>query len=283
MKDIDYIVTRMSKDEIPVAIAYAFQEGWNPGRHDHECFYQADPQGFFAGKLNGHIVAVGSAVVYDDDYSFCGFYIVDPKHRNEGYGLALAESTLHYIGSRNAGLDAVVPMIKKYERFGFKLAHHNARYTGLNLPLKPSKNQDIIPLSDVSFEHLCEYDRHYFPAERPSFLRCWTNQTGGMSLGYVNHGQLLGYGVIRECYQGYKIGPLFADSPDIADDLFNHLALHAKDHPVIIDIPECNPHALDLVARYPLEKGFVTARMYLKNPLMIDMENVYGITSFELG
>jgi GNAT superfamily N-acetyltransferase len=283
MMDLDYIVTRMSKDEIPIAIAYALQEGWNPGRHDHECFYQADPRGFFAGKLNGKIIAVGSAVVYDDHYAFCGFYIVDPNHRTEGYGLALAKSTLDYVGSRNAGLDAVLPMIEKYERFGFKQAYRNARYTGINLPVNPRKNSDIIPLSDVSFEHLCAFDRHYFPAERRSFLRCWANQPGSLSLGYVNHGQLLGYGVIRECFESYKIGPLFADSPDIADDLFNQLVLHAKDQPVSIAIPECNSHALDLVARYPLEKGVTTARMYLKNPLMIDMENVYGITSFELG
>lgn len=283
MMDIDYIITRMSKDEIPIAVAYALQEGWNPGCHDHECFYQADPRGFFAGKLNGKIIAVGSAVVYDEHYSFCGFYIVDPNYRGEGYGLALAKSTMDYIGSRNAGLDGVLSMVEKYERFGFKVAYHNARYTGINLPIKASKNQDIIPLSDVSFEHLCEFDRHYFPAPRPSFLRCWINQKGGLSLAYVNHGQLLGYGVIRECYQGYKIGPLFADSPDIAEELFKQLALHANNQPVTMDIPECNPHALDLVARYPMEKGFATARMYLNNPLMIDMNNVYGISSLELG
>ena len=33
-------------------------------------------------------------------------------------------------------------------------------------------------------------------------------------------GELVGYGVLRECHQGYKIGPLFADDEDVADSLF---------------------------------------------------------------
>ena len=31
--------------------------------------------------------------------------------------------------------------------------------------------------------------------------------------------KLQGYGVIRKCYQGYKIGPLFADNAKIAETL----------------------------------------------------------------
>ncbi|MFW2572415.1 GNAT family N-acetyltransferase, partial [Legionella sp. 29fVS95] len=56
----NYLVERMEKDEVNIAIDWAANEGWNPGLHDAECFYQADPHGFFAGKLNGKIIAVGS-------------------------------------------------------------------------------------------------------------------------------------------------------------------------------------------------------------------------------
>ncbi|QDP72315.1 hypothetical protein FOG18_06970 [Legionella israelensis] len=60
----NYKIERMSKEEVEMVIHWAASEGWNPGLHDADCFYQTDPSGFFAGKLDGEIIAVGSAVVY---------------------------------------------------------------------------------------------------------------------------------------------------------------------------------------------------------------------------
>lgn len=279
----NYIITRMSKEEVPVAIAWAKQEGWNPGLHDGQCFYQADPHGFFVGKLDGKIIAVGANVIYDTHFAFFGLYIVDAAYRGHGFGLALTKAMLAYSGSRNVGLDGVVSMLKKYEGMGCKLAYNNARYCGTRLLTMPAKNQAIIPLSQINFKQLTIYDRHHFPAPRDAFLTCWINQKGGKSLAYLHEGKLLGYGVIRRCYQGFKIGPLFADNPSVANELFVHLASHANGQSVCLDIPECNPHATDLIKRHQLEKVFETARMYLKSPPVIALKQIYGITSFELG
>nr|WP_232220763.1 hypothetical protein [Legionella tunisiensis] len=46
----NYLVERMNKDEVNIAIAWAANEGWNPGLHDAECFYQTDPHGFLLGS-----------------------------------------------------------------------------------------------------------------------------------------------------------------------------------------------------------------------------------------
>lgn len=279
----DYRITTMTKDEIPTAIAWAKAQGWNPGLHDGECFYQTDPHGFFAGKLDGKIIAMGSAVIYDDQFAFCGFYVVEPAYRGQGYGLALTKARLAYVGERNAGIDGVIPMIPKYERLGYKLAYNNARYCVRKLSKKPQKNAAIIPLSQVDFAELCAYDRLHFPAPRPTFLNCWIKQKGGKSLAYVENGQLLGYAVIRPCFEGFKIGPLFANRASIAEELFIHLVDHAKGQAVYLDIPECNQQAVNLVKRYQLEKVFATARMYLKTNPQVNMDEIYGITTFELG
>lgn len=66
----DYLIETMNQDEVNLAITWAAQEGWNPGIHDATCFYQTDPHGFFAGKLNGKTIAIGSAVIYDDFFAF---------------------------------------------------------------------------------------------------------------------------------------------------------------------------------------------------------------------
>lgn len=45
------IISRMNHNEIRYAIDWAAKEGWNPGLHDAECFYLADPEGFLWGDL----------------------------------------------------------------------------------------------------------------------------------------------------------------------------------------------------------------------------------------
>lgn len=279
----NYTIARMRKNEIPIAIAWAKREGWNPGLHDGECFYQTDPHGFWVGKLEGKIIAVGANVIYDAHFAFYGLYIVDPVYRGHGFGFALTQALRAYAGSRNVGLDGVVSMLKKYERLGYKLAYNNARYCGSGQFPVPAENQAIIPLSQVNFKDLTTYDRYHFPAPRDSFLNCWINQKGSKCVAYYQNSELLGYGVIRPCYQGFKIGPLFANNPSIANELFLHLASHANGQFIYLDIPECNSQATDLVKRYKLEKVFETARMYLKSPPVIAIEQIYGITSFELG
>ncbi|WED42447.1 GNAT family N-acetyltransferase [Legionella cardiaca] len=278
-----YEVARMTKDEVYYAIEWAAREGWNPGLHDADCFYQTDPHGFFVGKLDGKIIAVGSAVIYDDQFAFCGFYIVEQAYRGQGYGLALTKARLDYVDGRNAGIDGVIQMVDKYARLGYKIAHNNGRYAGKLLSTREKKNQHIISLADVDFDQLLKYDRKHFPASREIFLKCWIEQPEGASLGYVSQGELKGFGVIRACQTGFKIGPLFADTPTIAENLFLNLVNYTQGKEFYLDIPENNPHAKALVQHYQLGKVFETARMYLKEEPPLPIDQIYGITSFELG
>ena len=45
MKDIQF--RTMMREEVSTAVAWAASEGWNPGLADAECFFTADPEGFF--------------------------------------------------------------------------------------------------------------------------------------------------------------------------------------------------------------------------------------------
>lgn len=48
----DYHIKTMIREQLDLAIDWAAAEGWNPGLHDAESFYVADPEGFFMGFLN---------------------------------------------------------------------------------------------------------------------------------------------------------------------------------------------------------------------------------------
>jgi GNAT superfamily N-acetyltransferase len=277
-----FTIERITEDEMKIIIDWAAKEGWNPGLHDGDCFYQADPHGFFAGKLNGEIIAVGSAVIYDENFAFCGLYIVKPEYRNQGFGIKLTEERLNYVANRTTGIDGVLNMTEKYTIIGYTTAHKNIRFMTngkFNFPIP----KQIVDLNQVSFQELQDYDRRYFPAPRPSFLQCWISQPKSFALGYLENKKLAGYGVIRKCQEGYKIGPLFADHYQIAEILFQALLTKAQEPPFYLDIPEPNVDAKKLVKQYQMSEVFATARMYRNGQPNLDLSCVYGITSFELG
>ncbi len=278
----DLIVRNMTQDECRLAVEWAAREGWNPGMKDAECFYAADPKGFFIALLNGEPAGCLSAVAYDDHFGFAGLYMVKEEMRHQGIGHKLIEQASAYMGSRTVGNDAVVTQQETYRKYGFQLAYRNIRYCGI-ASSAVMHDPEIQDLRDMPFSRLAAYDRVMFPAERTAFLRCWIGQNEGAALGCMKHGKLSGYGVIRKCRRGYKIGPLFADDEEIADRLFRSLTGKIRGDEFFFDIPEPNPGARALIQRYGMNMVFETARMYSGPVPSLPLEKIFGVTSFELG
>jgi hypothetical protein len=127
------------------------------------------------------------------------------------------------------------------------------------------------------------YDRRFFRAPRMEFLRAWLGADRRQAFVYVEDGRLGGYCVIRACRVGYKIGPLFADTPMAAEALFEAAVSHAEKGQVSIDVPEPNAAARELASRHGLSPAFETARMYKGRAPVLPLQHVYGVTTLELG
>ena len=274
------IIRNMTRGELDIAVAWAAQEGWNPGLHDAEAFWAADPEGYFVAELGGEVVASISAVAYDESFGFMGFYIVKPGYRDQGIGIRLFHAARDYLGNRNTGGDGVVERLEDYAREGLFDAYRNIRYEGIGTQESFEKVSDI---ADISFSDLLAYDRQMFPADRENFLRHWVVQPEGAALCALHDGCMAGYGVIRACHTGYKIAPLFADSPEIADNLFKALSSKAAGNPIFLDIPMPNSAALLLAKRHNMKPVFETGRIYSSTPPKLPLDRIFGVTSFELG
>jgi GNAT superfamily N-acetyltransferase len=276
----ELVIKTMGRPDLDVAIQWASHEGWNPGLHDADAFYHADPSGFFAGFVSGVPVACISSVAYDYSFGFLGLYIVKPEFRSKGFGIKIWERALEYLGGRNIGLDGVVAREADYEKYGFKFAYRNLRFAG-SAPAR-GNSSNIVDLKDLETKQVIQYDSQMFPAKRDNFLSRWIRPRGGKALGYISGGRLEGYGVLRPCISGFKIGPLFADGKEIAQELLSGLASHANGQ-VFIDVPEPNQHAVDLAKRNGMKNVFETARMYNRNIPRLPLERIYGVTTLELG
>ncbi len=271
------------RSEIDIAVRWAAKEGWNPGLYDADCYYSGDPEGFLVGFLDTEAIATISAVRYGNTFGFIGFYIVREAYRDRGYGIRIWNAALDRLKGRNIGLDGVVAQQGNYAKSGFKLAYRNIRYEGRTGGKTPHHPQ-VVELSTLPINVFDAYDQPFFPDIRTSFIRSWINQPESVALGFADGRTLTGYGVIRRCRSGYKIGPLLADDPETAEILFLSLQSRAvARQPLFLDVPEVNGPSVLLAEGKHMKVVFETARMYTGEPPNIPLDRFYGVTSFEVG
>lgn len=280
---MSYAIRAITKNELELPLEWAAKEGWNPGLSDADAFYAIDHSGFFMGFLGDEPIASLSAVSYGPMFGFLGLYIVKPEYRGKGYGWKLWQEVLKHLPTQNIGLDGVVAQQENYKKSGFRLAYRNIRYEGRGTKESIADPQ-MVSIDDIPVKQLLDYDQSIFLLPRKEFLSRWVNLPKSLAIGYMSGKELKGYGVIRPCRVGYKIGPLFADSKQIAEVLLNRLLTFAgPDSPVFLDVPEVNKESVNLAVAYGMKPMFETARMYTKEFPKAPLHKIFGITTFEVG
>lgn len=275
------IIRNATRGEMIFFVDVAKNEGWNPGLEDASPFFDTDPDGFFVALLDGKIIGSISAVAYNSHFGFMGFYIILPEFRGQGYGYQLWSHAIRYLGNRTIGLDGVVEQQNNYAKSGFQFAYNNIRFAG---KLKKTHgNPHLKEVGASSFDALIDYDASIFCFKRERFLKKWLTMANSHTLMKRANDEILGYGVVRRCYNGFKIGPLFANDAPTAQELFEGLVHSAGEGMIFLDVPQINSEAMKLAEIYHLKPSFQTARMYKGAAPKQELEKVFGVTSFELG
>jgi GNAT superfamily N-acetyltransferase len=224
-----------------------------------------------------------SVVKYGADFAFLGLYIVHPAHRGKGYGKAIWDAGIASAEGRTIGLDGVPAQQDNYRKSGFALACRSARWSGTLRGLVTTRSY-VRPVTDADFEAVAAFDRRYFPAERRNFLAAWLAPSASRQTeAFFEDGRVRGYGTIRRCIDGWKIGPLFAETPSIAEALLAALVTPAGTDPVSMDVPAPNDAAVALVGRLGFKPAFETARMYRGRPPEFALDGVFATSTLELG
>jgi Acetyltransferase (GNAT) domain len=269
----------MDRSELELALDWAADEGWNPGLHDGVAFAAADPAGMFVGVVDGEPVATIACVRYGEEYGFVGLYIVRPDARGEGFGLELWRAGHAHLGERVSGLDAVSTQVGNYMRSGYRTAWFTTRYEGRGTEVAAAPAEGVAP---IGYADAVAVDARGFPGPRHHFLQVWLAMPDARVLGLRRDGEVVGYGVLRRCRVGWKVGPLFAPDAEAAEALLDALVA-GIDAPFWLDVPHVNEAAVDLARRRGMEPTFRTARMYRGPAPEYDTASVFGGTSLELG
>jgi GNAT superfamily N-acetyltransferase len=260
-------------------VDWARVEGWNPGLADAPALYAADPAGFIGCFIEGKMAAGISAVRYGSDFGFIGLYIAHPDFRGQGLGRKVWDAGMAHLEGRTIGLDGVPEQQDNYRSMGFEPAYQTFRWSGR---LQGSGSSEIVAFTAEMLPELISYDRNFFPSGRDTFLDLWLVPPRVTKV-LVRKGRIAGYAVCRECHDGFKTGPLFADDGDAADALLRACAVDLGGQTLHIDVPEAQVSFAQTLESLGFSKGFVTCRMYRGPAPVMHMPGVFGITTLELG
>jgi len=291
-------IRAMTHDELRTLVNWAAGEGWNPGRTDADSFWTLDPEGYLGIEVDGQLAGGGAIVRYDERFGFMGLFIVRPEYRSRKLGTELWYARRDRLlarllppsagGESTIGLDAVDAMIPFYERGGFRAFTRHRRFEvsawcegveGDGAEAGP----EPVELTSVPWELVTELDRQCFPADRGRFLHSWIGQPGARSLAVVEGKILRGYGVLRPCEAGWKVGPLFAQDRSVAETLLCRFHRIAAGEPVFLDLPDNNPEAVAMARDRGMREVFGCVRMYHGPAPQVRHERIFGVTTLEVG
>ncbi len=275
-------IRNFNLQEMVFPMEVAYKEGWNPGLYDGVAFYQADPEGFFLAEQAGGMVGGISAVNYGDKLVFIGNHFVLPPFRGQGIGKALWEHGMKVAGHRLIGINGLPEGKSFYESYGFQAAYNVIRYGG-RIFSEARFSEDIYPAQDIDLGQLADYDAGFFGFPRKAFLKTWLETPAMESVCLLKEGKLQGWGCMRRCRRGWRLGPVFAQHHSFAEEILRHLALKTFGEQVYMDITEANVQSIRLAFAMGMVPWGARLRLYKGGVPKEPLEKIYGFTTLDIG
>ncbi len=292
-KEQEVIIREMSRNDLETAINWAKDEGWNPGKFDYNSYYATEKEGFLSLFLGNKMIASISIVRYQREdksmFAFIGLFIVKREFRKRGYGGMLWEFAMKRLQDISSiSLYAVPQQVKRYKKSSFFEDGRNNRFV---MSESPSIDASTLVTNSMDksnlFRKMVGYDKQLWGASRNKFFNTALKQPETFAFVSIDaNGSIDGYGLIRPCIQGYRIGPFYSNSPEIAKLLTNVLVSYVPEGSnIIFDIPSQNRFSEAFAEYFNLDSyepantiSMVKGEKYYKGD-----ETCYGLLSLEIG
>ncbi|WP_435361691.1 GNAT family N-acetyltransferase [Haloarchaeobius sp. DFWS5] len=277
-------ITTLTLDDVEAGVRLSTQAGWNQVAADWERFLALSPNGCFAGRIDGDVVATTCVATYDD-VSWIGMVLVDEDHRRAGYGTELFQRGLDYARDANSsaiGLDATQYGASIYHDHDFEDAGPIERWTG-PLDASPDTETAATVLTPSARDSIYELDYATVGVDRSKLLGRLLSEVGTSALGVRDDGSLRAYAILRPGREHPQLGPIVAPDPADLPRLLDGAAGVLTDPCLVVDsFP--SPETTEVLERYGLQKRRELVRMsYETDERLLNGSAVHGAVDFAWG
>jgi GNAT superfamily N-acetyltransferase len=226
----------------------SMRAGWNQNDRDVGRVIDLDPKGAFCAHLRGGDfdipVATGVVTPLGLHHSWIGMILVHPELRRQGVATAIMQHLLRHAidaGKVINGLDATPMGSTVYVSLGYVGTFRIWRSVFQTAEFAEATARRARPIEKDMLEEVIRYDNTCF-LERGNVLRALYADAEGQAFFYPDdQGQVAGYGFGRPGRIRPFVGPLVADSPEVAADLLAAIVptFHKQGYKdAFIDTPE---------------------------------------------
>lgn len=275
----------LTADDLADAGALVREAGWNQTAADWRIFL--DFGTVYAIRDGGRVIATAATLPYGGKFAWISMVLIAGAYRRRGLGTRLMRRCIDDLTAQGLTpvLDATPAGREIYLPLGFEDSWSFQR-----LLLREKKNLPAIeheiavePISDAAWQDLCAYDTAIFGADRSNVLSRLRGRLPEAEFCVWRGGHVAGFLMGREGRTAVQLGPLVAESEEIACALLAQ-ALETLSPPVYVDLIDDKP----LPARFLAAAGFAAERpftrmLYRRRALFQDVSQSYAVVGPEFG
>ena len=272
---MSFAVDRFGPDDLEAGLRLSTQAGWNQVAADWKRAHDLCPDGFFAGRLDGRVVATGCVASYGRSAAWIGLILVDTACRGRGFGAALFAKTMERareVAGTAVGLDASDLGRPVYLKQGFVDVAPIDRWVGV-LPAATAT------ATTATFEQVADFDRRATGLDRSALLRhLWEDRSG---VAFAIPGA--GHAFLYPGRQHAHLGPIVAADDRTYVALLEQAAKVLNGAEVVIDALR-TPATSTLLQSRGLQVARELTRMTLRSPQpLLTGPSVRAAVSFTWG
>lgn len=283
-KDIDIQLRKMELEDIPLGMKLKTLAHWNQLPGDWEMILKHSKGGNFVALKDGMGVGTATTINYENKFSWIGMVLVDPNARRCGIGKKLLNSSIQY--AKTLGqvcLDATPEGRKLYLTLGFQDEYTLTRMEIQKIP-RAKKYSNILPIQTQDWDLINNYDQSAFGASRIHLLKSLQNLGQHYAFIAKTKNEIRGYCLGRRGEQFDQIGPILADSSDIAVQLLSTSLANSERKEVMIDVMDQQSEFKDHLFHLGFKEQRPFIRMSYGNRNFKDnTKSQYAISGPELG
>lgn len=235
------LIRTLSGQDIPSALELCRAAGWNQLHQDWERLITCEPDGCLVAEIDDQVVGTITTTRYGTGLAWIGMMLVHERYRRRGVATALMHAGLDYLREQTTAcikLDATPAGRPVYERLGFVPEWSYRRWVREQDQIRNQSSPAIdASVAVLSAAHI-ELDRLAFTADRSRWLQL-------LNAGSVLCQRPRGFGMLRAGYLARYLGPVVAESHNVARDIILELLAQSPDK-TFWDVPETNSNAVAL-------------------------------------
>jgi GNAT superfamily N-acetyltransferase len=267
------------------AVRLSAEASWNQTADDWRLMLRHG-QGWGRFTQSGQLVATTLLLPYARRIAWLAMVLVAERHRHQGVASALMSQALQRCDELGlaAGLDATPDGRRVYRPHGFQDLYGLQRLQCAR-PRHRAVEVERVSLRDLSAidaKRVIDLDAEVFGVPRAAVVGYLQSAAPQRALVAKSAGRLVGFVLARPGRRALHLGPITANSAEIAQALVSRALVGAKG-PIVIDVPD----AQDRFQAWLSSVGFLPVRPFtrmLRGPAGLgDSRRTFAVAGPELG